>query len=234
MTKTVSQVRADFDHVARIAETFHAAGDGPPEPHERYLLCQVPQPCDAALELGCGTGELSRRLAQRARTVISLDVSTEMIRVARSRSTEQANVEYVVGDMTTLPLRYGTFDCVVSLNTLHHVDVVRALRAMRASLRPGGTILIADVLDRPGFRNLPINAVAAIVRLLRRSLVDRRTRRGALHAAYKAHGCGETHPTLAQARALIGAELPGADVRGHLLWRYSVVWREGRKGDGVG
>jgi hypothetical protein len=63
------------------------------------------------------------------------------------------------------------------------------------------------------------------VRLMRRAILDRRTRRGALHAAYKAHGCGESHPTLAEARALVAAELPEAVVRGHLLWRYSVVWQ---------
>jgi ubiquinone/menaquinone biosynthesis C-methylase UbiE len=224
-SKPVSEVRDDFDHVARIAERFHAATDGPPEPHERYLLRHVPRPCDAVLELGCGTGELSRRLASLAHTVVALDLSTEMIRVARSRSARLSNIQYVVGDMTTIPLPGGSFDCVVSVNTLHHVDGMQALRAMRNALRPGGTLLVADLLDRPGIRNLPINLLAGAVRLMRRAILDRRTRRGALHAAYKAHGCGESHPTLAEARALVAAELPEAVVRGHLLWRYSVVWQ---------
>jgi ubiquinone/menaquinone biosynthesis C-methylase UbiE len=225
-SKPVSEVRDDFDHVARIAEQFHADADGAPEPHERHLLRHVPQPCHAVLELGCGTGEFSRRLASIASTVVALDVSAEMIRVARSRSARLSNIEYLVGDMTTLPLQRGAFDCVVSLNTLHHVDAVQALRTMRAALRPGsGTLLLTDVLDRPGARNLPINLLAATVRLVRRRVLDRKTQRGALHAAYRAHGCGESHPTLAEARALAAAELPGALVRGHLLWRYTVVWR---------
>jgi ubiquinone/menaquinone biosynthesis C-methylase UbiE len=227
VSKTVSQVRDDFDHVARIAERMYAAGDGPAEPHERYLLRHVPRQCDAGLELGCGTGEFSRRLASLARKVVALDVSAEMIRVARSRSAGQSNIEYVVGDMMTLPLEQGGFDCVVSLNTLHHTDTVQALRAMRGALSPGGTLLIADVLDRPGFGNLPLNLLAAAVRLARRTVLDRRTQRGALHAAYKAHGCGESHPTLAQVRALAATEIPGAVVRGHLLWRYTIVWRAG-------
>lgn len=225
MSKTVNQVRDDFDHVARIAERMQAARDGPAEPHERYLLRHVPRPCDAVLELGCGTGEFSRRLASLARKVVALDLSAEMVRVARSRSAEWSNIEYVVGDMTTLPLRRGGFDCVVSLNALHHVDVVQALRMMRGALRPGGTLLIADVLDRAGVRNLPLNLLAAVLRLVRRTVLDRKTQRGALHAAYKAHGCGESHPTLAQARALAATELPRAVVRGHLFWRYSIVWR---------
>jgi SAM-dependent methyltransferase len=222
--KSISQVRDDFDHVARIAEKFSVNADGLPAPHERYLLRHIPRPCQSVLELGCGTGELSRRLASIARSVVALDLSAEMIRVARSRSEQQSNIRFVVGDMMVPPLR-GTFDCVVSVNTLHHVDAVAGLRAMRGALRPGGTLLLADVLDRPGLRNVPINAVAAVVRLVRDIVIDRRTQRGALHAAYKAHGCGEAHPTLAEARSMLRDTLPGAVVRGHLLWRYTVVWR---------
>ena len=227
--KTLGQVRADFDHVARIAEQFHASVDGPPQPHERYLLRHLPAGCDAVLELGCGTGEFSRRLARRARRVVALDLSAEMIRVARSRSADWSNIDYVVGDMTALPLRGELFDCVVSLNTLHHVDTVRALRAMRSSLRPDtGTLLVADLLERPGLRYLPINVLAALVRRVRAVTVERKTQRGALHAAYVRHGCGESHPTLPEARVLVAAAgLRGAVVRGHLLWRYTVVWRAG-------
>jgi SAM-dependent methyltransferase len=225
MAKTIHQVRDDFDHVARIAERFRADADGPPQPHERYLLRHLPDRCDSVLELGCGTGEFSRRLATRAARVVAVDLSTEMIRVARDRSRGYRNVEFVVADMTTLPLRAARFDCVASLNTLHHADSVLALRAMRGALRPGGVLLLADVLDRSGPRHLPINLVAALVRMLRGVFVERRTQRGALHAAYRKHGCGESHPTLEEARSVIGAELAGAVVRGHLLWRYTVVWR---------
>jgi ubiquinone/menaquinone biosynthesis C-methylase UbiE len=227
-TKSVREVRDDFDHVARIAEGFGAGADGPPAPHERYLLRHVPQPCEAVLELGCGTGEFSRRLAGRAGHVVALDLSAEMIRVARSRSRRHANIEYVVGDMAALPLRAGVFDCVVSLNTLHHVEAVQCVRAMRGALRPGGMLLLADVLDRPGLRNLPLNILAWTARLARSATVERKTRRAALHRAYRQHGCGEPHPTLRQARALAEAELPAAVVRGHLLWRYTVVWRAGK------
>jgi ubiquinone/menaquinone biosynthesis C-methylase UbiE len=223
--KTAAEVRDDFDHVARIAEERRARLDGPAEPHERYLLRQLSEPCDWALEIGCGTGEFSRRLALRARDVVALDLSPEMIRVARSRSTGHPNIHFVVADLTALPFRDDAFECVASLNTLHHVDSVQALRAMRAALRPNGIVLIADVLDRPGLRNLLVNVVARLTRLVRAATVDRGTQRGALRRAYMKHGCGESHPTIAQARALAEAELPGAVVRGHLLWRYTVVWR---------
>jgi ubiquinone/menaquinone biosynthesis C-methylase UbiE len=228
MAKAVHEVRDDFDHVARIAEQFRAGSDGSPQPHERYLLRYLPQPCDSVLELGCGTGEFSRRLAARAARVVALDLSPEMIRVARDRSRHCGNIEFVIADMTSLPLRGARFDCVASLNTLHHVDPVLALQAMRGALRPGGTLLLADILDRSGARHLPINLVASIVRLVRSAVLERRTQRGALHAAYRRHGCGESHPTLAEVRSLVAAELPGAVVRGHLLWRYTVVWRASR------
>ncbi len=223
MGKTLHEVRDDFDHVARIAEQSRAGADGPAQPHERYLLRHLPQRCDTVLELGCGTGEFSRRLAARVARVVALDLSAEMIRVARDRSRSVGNVEFVVGDMTSLPLRSARFDCVASLNTLHHAEACLTLRAMRGALRPGGTLLLADILDRSGLRHLPLNVVAGIVRLARGVFVERQTQRRALHAAYRRHSCGETHPTVAEARSLVERELPGAVVKGHLLWRYTVV-----------
>ena len=225
MVKPVHEVRDDFDHVARVAEKLRAAEDGPPQPHERYLLDRLPASIDSALELGCGTGEFSRRLAARARRVVAVDLSPEMIRVARDRSRGYDNIGLMVGDMTALALDGERFDCVASLNTLHHVDARLALRAMRSLLRPGGMILIADILERSGLVNVPINALAWVVRRIRALTVERRTQRSALHAAYRRHGCGESHPTLAEARRLIEGELPGAMVKGHLMWRYTVVWK---------
>src|SRR3712207_1245092 len=134
MAKPIHQVRDDFDHVARIAEQLGADADGPAQPHESYLLRHLPEGCDSVLELGCGTGEFSRRLAQRARRVVALDLSSEMIRVARARSARFRNIHFVVGDMTKLPVPGARFDCVASLNTLHHVDSRLALRSMRAAL----------------------------------------------------------------------------------------------------
>jgi len=58
---STSSVRADFDRIALLPESW----DHNSELHE-FLLAQLPARCEAALEVGCGTGAFSRRLAARA------------------------------------------------------------------------------------------------------------------------------------------------------------------------
>ncbi|HEX6751031.1 MAG TPA: class I SAM-dependent methyltransferase [Longimicrobium sp.] len=217
MEKPTAQVRADFDGIARLEEA-HGAREGP---YVRWLADQLRDDVGEALEIGCGTGELTRLLAARASYVLAIDLSPEMIRVARERSPSFPNVEYRVADVTAWEMPRGRFDCVASVATLHHLPFEPAVTAMRDALRPGGWLLILDILTRPGLRHLPRNAAAAIASRLR-------MRRGsrALRAAYDAHGRGETYLRPDELRARFEPLLPGAEIREHLLWRYSVVWRK--------
>lgn len=220
-----ARVRADFDGIARVAEAAGSASSEVLGAYEAYLLRHVPPACGAALEIGCGTGEFARRLARQADHVDALDLSPEMIRVARARSAGIPTLAFRVADVAAAPPAAEAYDCVVSIGTLHHLDAPRALRDMRAALRPGGTLLLLDLLHRPGLRGLPRNVLAGAVHLLRRLRRRNPGQPGALRAAYAAHGRGERYLTMPGVRALCAAELPGAEVREHLLWRWSAVWR---------
>jgi SAM-dependent methyltransferase len=59
-------------------------------------------PGSRVLEIGCGVGRLTRGLARRAGEVIALDVSAEMLALAREHNPELENVTWVLGDGTTL------------------------------------------------------------------------------------------------------------------------------------
>jgi SAM-dependent methyltransferase len=219
------RVRADFDGIARLAEGGGPASGEALGAYQAYLLGHVPRPCAAALEIGCGTGEFARRLAALADHVDALDLSPEMIRVAHARSAGIPNLAYRVTDVAVSPPAAQAYDCVACIATLHHLDVVPAVRAMRDALRPGGVLLLLDVLHRPGLRGLPKNLLAAAVQMLRRLRASQPAQSREMRAAYAAHGRGERYLTMPEARALCAAELPGAIVREHLLWRWSAVWR---------
>jgi SAM-dependent methyltransferase len=219
------RVRADFDGIARVAEAAGSASSEVLGAYEAYLLRHLPPACAAALEIGCGTGELARRLAERADRVDALDLSPEMIRVARARSADIPNLAFHVADVAAAPPAAEAYDSVVSIGTLHHLDAARALRDMRAALRPGGTLLLLDLLHRPGLRALPRNVLAGTVHLLRRLRRRDPGQPDRMRAAYAVHGRRERYRTMAGVRALCAAELPGAEVREHLLWRWSAVWR---------
>jgi ubiquinone/menaquinone biosynthesis C-methylase UbiE len=109
---------------------------------------------------------------------------------------------------------------------LHHLEAERALAEWVRVLRPGGSLLVIDVLERPGLRHLPKNALAWLAKqasdLARdRSLGTLRARR----AFWREHAHGERHPTMAQARRAYEPLLAGAAISEHLFWRYSIRWR---------
>lgn len=221
--QTRESVRNDFD---RIAAVPREGWDHNAE-YQGDLLGRVPARCGRVLEIGCGTGEFTRRLAGRAERVLAVDLSPRMIEVARARSEGCANVEYVVGDVMGLPLADEEFDCVATLTTLHHLPMEEVLKKIRKALRPGGVFVCLDLYQRSSFGELLLGGVAFPASLLLSLIKTGRLRPPkAVREAYAEHGKTDTYLTLPQIRQISASVMPGALVRRHLLWRYSLVWRK--------
>jgi trans-aconitate methyltransferase len=93
-----------------------------------------PQPGERVLDLGCGTGELAAKIAERGATVVGLDADRNMVEQARNRF---PHLEFIVGDGHDFSI--GTFDCVFSNAALHWLTRPRAVTtSVRAALRNGG------------------------------------------------------------------------------------------------
>jgi SAM-dependent methyltransferase len=106
-------------------------------------------------DLGCGTGHLARLLAPFSREVIALDRSPEMLRIAKERTCDLGNVEVREGNLEALPIADATLDVAILSLVLHFVvDPGRALAEVHRTLRPGGAVLILDMLahQRADFR----------------------------------------------------------------------------------
>jgi 2-polyprenyl-3-methyl-5-hydroxy-6-metoxy-1,4-benzoquinol methylase len=183
--------------------------------YHRLLLAAMPDPCEAALDVGCGEGVLARRLRERAVRVVAIDSDHGCVELARGRD-PGATIDCREGDFMTEPLAPASFDFIVCVAALHHMDEEAALRRMRELLRPGGTLAVLD-LPRPRYpAELARDALATLV-----------------HRAHQAAtGYWQSPaPTLTPARLsypeirrLAERVLPGARLRRHLLWRYSIVW----------
>ena len=93
------------------------------------------------LDAACGAGYGTAYLAERARRVVGADVSDEALAYARSRY-GSANVEFVRQDLQELDVPAGSFDVVVSFETIEHLERPEAFieRAAQA-LRPGGVFV---------------------------------------------------------------------------------------------
>ena len=219
MSKAPHDIASDLDRIARLSAGKPDRLDAP----ERRLLRHAPAAMAEALDVGCGTGAMTRAFAQRGARVLGVDLSPGMIEVARRRSTAYPNIEYLVADTTRLALPAARFDCISTVATLHHLPLRPTLARLATALAPGGVLLVADLLDTSGLLNLPRNALALLVSRLSRPRGGR-----ALRDAWAQHGEDEIYPRCSEIEALAADLLPGAQIRQHLLWRYSLVWTKPR------
>ena len=221
-TYDADQIRRDFERIAALP----AAGPDHNALYHRYLLRHVPRTCERALDAGCGTGTFARLLADRAARVDAIDLAPGMIAAARRRFGQHANIQFEVADFMERPLGEGAYDVIASVATLHHLPLAPALARLAAALRPGGTLLVLDLLDPRGLRELPRNALAWLVaRTHALATKGPRTPR-AVRQAWDEHGRRDRYDSWPSIVGTYDALLPGARLRRHLLWRYSAVWRK--------
>lgn len=98
-------------------------------------------------DLGCGTGELSALVAPFVHEVVAVDASRQMLAAAKRRLADVANVTLHVGELEALPIEDGELDAAVVFLVLHYVvEPVRAFREVARTLRPGGTLLVVDMV----------------------------------------------------------------------------------------
>jgi SAM-dependent methyltransferase len=221
--QTPESIRSDFDRIALLSDE----GWNHNARYYGYLMGRVPAVCRRALEIGCGTGEFSRLLARRAERVLAIDLSPQMIRLARERSGLYPNIDLVVGDATASRFVDDRFDCIAALTTLHHLPAEIILGKIRKALRPGGVFVCLDLYRRSNLTDLLFDAVAYPANSLLRLMKTGRPRPpSAVREAYAEHGKTDTYLTLPQAERMCADALPGAAVRRHLFWRYSIVWEK--------
>ncbi len=115
----------------------------------RETLKRLPMtPAARVLDVGCGTGELLRRLRARYPDAVlaGLDPVAEMLAVAKDKLSGKEDLR--TGYADALPWGAGTFDVVVSCNMFHYIShPVEALREMGRVLRPGGSLVLTDWCD---------------------------------------------------------------------------------------
>ncbi len=115
------------------------SGDNPEELAYRAIAETQPR---RVLDVGCGTGELTARLAEELRAEVrALDISARMVELTRERG-----IDARVGDVQALPYGDGAFDGVSALWVLYHApDVETAIAECARVLVPGGRLVAATL-----------------------------------------------------------------------------------------
>jgi SAM-dependent methyltransferase len=135
-TAFFSAAAGDWERVR--SELFGSAAEVLP-------LLALLEPDLVVVDLGCGTGQISRTLAPFVRRVIGVDASEAMLEAARARVPD--NVDLRAGQLEQLPLADGEADCALLLLVLHYVvDPADVLTEAARVLKPGGRLLVVDML----------------------------------------------------------------------------------------
>ena len=217
----MSSIEADFDRLALLDDEGWTANNH----YHKFLLQHVPHNCENALEIGCGTGAFARLLAKRSKRVVALDLSPEMIRVARARSGQFDNLEFHLADAMTWNFPQSQFDFICSIATLHHLDQRKLFVKMKDALKPRGVLVVLDLVESNGLVERMLDAVALGVSGSMRLVHNGRLNPPAeVRKAWEQHGKHDSYLTPNQIRALADEIFPGASVKRRLLWRYTLVY----------
>ena len=106
-------------------------------------------------DLGCGTGQIAASVAPFVHRVVAVDDSGAMMEAAQARLADLPNVELRPGELENLPIADGELDAALIFLVLHHiVEPERVITRARRALRPGGHMLIVDMMphDRDRYR----------------------------------------------------------------------------------
>ncbi len=107
---------------------------------------------DKVLDLACGSGFFSRELAQAGAQVTGVDISAELIKLARENSKDFNNLEYFVANADKLAnLENNYFDKIICVLALQNIEKVKEVFAeVKRALKKNGKLYL--VLNHPAFR----------------------------------------------------------------------------------
>ena len=180
--------------------------------YHRHLPRWAPPPWGRVIDVGCGEGLLTRRIAPFAREVVGIDADADGIARARDLA---PHVTYIHGDALAADVG-GPFDLVTCFMVLHHVDLDAGLRRLRELVAPGGTLVVVGGAQPSGPLDYWWILLGTIVNWPARLI------RGHWEPGVPLKESHETYGRIWRESARI---LPGVRFRHHLYWRYSLVWR---------
>jgi ubiquinone/menaquinone biosynthesis C-methylase UbiE len=142
-----------LDQFTRQAAPFAAAATiRNQEALDRIVQWAGAGPDDTVLDVACGPGLLACAFARVAKHATGIDMTPAMLEQARRTQQEQGlqNISWEQGDVYSLPFRPDQFAIVSSRFVFHHLEnPLAALKEMQRVCKPGGKVVVADMVPQP-------------------------------------------------------------------------------------
>jgi len=206
----------------RALDRFNAAHPWDHNAHyHRWILRQLPERFDSALDIGSGSGDLARLLATRANTVRGIDADPAIVSQARTLTPPAAPVTFAVADAPA-GIPAASYDVITCVATIHHVPFTEALTVFRRHLAPGGTLVVLGLFRAQTAGDRLLDAAAGPLNAATGWLKNkgRKAPRPVSMTAPTRPADMTFSDIVREARDV----LPGARLRRRLFWRYTLVW----------
>jgi 2-polyprenyl-3-methyl-5-hydroxy-6-metoxy-1,4-benzoquinol methylase len=106
--------------------------------YQNYLLRHIAQNYNCILDIGCGTGELTKKLVPYSAEIIGIDIAENMIKEALTRNHDK-KIKYInISVEKYLEKTDKKFDVIISIAALHHMNEEKTLEIMKEKLTKKG------------------------------------------------------------------------------------------------
>jgi SAM-dependent methyltransferase len=133
-------LRATFDDTAELYDRSRLVA--PPQLFDDLVSLARLEPGTRLLEIGCGTGQATRPLAERGFEIVGLELGESLAELARRNLSGFPSVRIVTSSFEAWEPAGEPFDAVVSFNTFHWLDPHIRLAKSAQALRPGGALAV--------------------------------------------------------------------------------------------
>lgn len=111
---------------------------------ELFRALTAPRPEEKLLEVGCGSGEFTRRLRNLGLEVWAFDLTFPCVAHAAGTLEAEKGFRFFVADITRIPFPASSFDIVFGVSILHHVPLEGAFSEIIRVIRPGGRFFFSE------------------------------------------------------------------------------------------